>query len=274
VNTTPDIKHLNSPNANVGEILKTLVLRLLIAQFRATGCYKSEQTIAKLKDRIEALGGQAPFLCVAKKRIAGCQDLVKTALELIPYLNGVMRPGTVIDARFLMPISCALADAYKVAASDAMLGTELTALQSTVATNAIVNADDGRTPDQIDQDVKAGKLKILSSMLLPVDTYIELLSVLPKLVLERTHMGTIWLEDHNRPGLPLRKLIADVNSIARLRPHLRGPQAAYFRIAMETAFAAIHERERQVMSNPTVRQQAKAQSSASHNGSVETSTDA
>ena len=79
----------------------------------------------------------------------------------------------------------------------------------------------------------------------------------PKLVLERTHFGSIWLEDHNNPGNPLRCLYDDVRTIGRLLPYLYNPQRTEMALAVGLAVEALKAREKVAPSEPTGRQLAQ-----------------
>lgn len=246
-------------NTNLGPKLENLVLRLLIAQYKATGFQKGANALSAIRDRIKSLGGTPPLTCVARKRITACQELVQAVIAIVPFLGLVnRRDGKVdpkVDARFIMPIACAIVDAFKVAASDVMLGAELDALHRTVALNAVVEADDGRSPEQIAQDVKAAKMRVLKSMMLPVDTYIDLLDTIPGLVYEKNHMGFVWIEGTNRNGTPLRNLEDDIKKIGRLVHHLRDPFRTDMQLSVEIGLNAIELRRMEVDAERNARAQ-------------------
>lgn len=250
-------QQLDSPNANAAGKLQSLVLRLLTAQYKATGATKPDRVLASIGDRITALGGEVPICCVWKKQTLASIELIQATIDIVPYLNSFCRPGSLMDGRYVTPVACAIADAFKMACSKKLIGVDLAALQQITADHAVINADDGRSPEEIEQDVFAARFRVVSAMALPVDSYVQLLSTLPKLVLERSHFGGIWLEDHNHPGRPLRCLYSDVRIIGRLLPYLRNPQRTELAVAVGLAMEALKQRDQLASTEPTVRQVAQ-----------------
>ena len=232
---TQDLKAVNSKAARQ---LETHVLRLLTCQYRSVAAEKSTDAAELIEHRIKELGGVAPHFTVYKKRLVANVDLVRAAIEVVPHLNGFCKNGTKCNETFIRPVSSALADAFQVAGGNSMSGADVNAMQQITAQHAVVDADKGLTEEEITRNIKEGQMRVMSSMILPTESYIDLINTIPVLI---QNSDIRWLEDNRSPGRPLRYLSADIKNIARLVTFVRGPARGELTIAVRTALTVLYK---------------------------------
>lgn len=172
-----------------------ILKNLLVLQYQACGAFKAEGVLEYLSERILALGGDVPAICVAKRRLAVSKLFVETALDFVKFLD-----GGVIPVFFVRAVKSALADAYRIATCEAVLGCELTTLQNAQS--------------------KEAKMAIQVTMALNVEQYRQLLLAIVPLAFNHNKTCGLWLNEKGHEGIPLQALHKDIDKVAKLLPHL------------------------------------------------------
>lgn len=236
---------VNSVPANAeAAIVKNLeyrTLRLLVAQYRATGGSKDEAALTGIRRRIERLGGRAPFIAVSKKRVAACVGLVNDALALIPLLPSYGKFGSILDGWFVNSVSCALADAYKVASGPMLLGFEIDVLHR-LSSQKLMDLISPAEAEEAIKRIKQEKYKHIDSMALPLSSYCTLLESIIPLACDENEVCGLWLRDRQHAGKPLPHLADDVREIARLAPHIHPASFPKFNWLANNALRALSVR--------------------------------
>jgi hypothetical protein len=233
-----------APVNNEAAIVKTLeyrVLRLLCSQYRATGNTKSESALTGIRHRIERLGGRAPFIAVRQKKVPACVGLVQDALALIPLLGSYGKFGSILDGWFVNSVSCALADAFKVASGDMLLGFEIDVLHR-LSSETIRDLIEPAEVEAAISRIKQEKYKIIDAMALPLSAYCGLLEAIIPLACDENPICGLWLRDQHHAGKPLPHLADDVREIARLSPHIHPASFPKFNWLVNNALRALSVR--------------------------------
>lgn len=191
-----------------------ILKNLLVLQYQACGAFKAEGILDSIAERILALGGEVPAICVAKRRLAVSKQFVETALDFIQFLD-----VGVVPVFFVRAIKSALADAYRIATCEAVLGCELTALENAQS--------------------KEAKMAIQVTMALSVEQYRQLLLAVVPLAFNHNKTCGLWLNEKGHEGIPLQALHKDIDKIGKLLPHLVQWQRVQLGKAIDTARLAL-----------------------------------
>lgn len=195
---------------NLKQETRTVLCALLTAQYRSCGPTKNESVLKFIAERIHALGGQTPAMCVGNKKIEATKVLVHSAIAVVRHLD------TAIDPWFATCISSAMSDAYKCATSDKTLGATLVALAFAETSDA--------------------KEKVLLTSVVTIDQYITLLLNVIPLAYRRNPVSGLWLSERKDPqGRPLQNLKKDLDRLAKLSKFLGDEQRLAFNRAHDLA---------------------------------------